>query len=56
MLEQPAPEGVHLVERARTGAAHEEQPRGRSHAGEVYVELSPMMGDSTLQQGKHSSP
>jgi len=59
MLEQPVPEGLHLVGRTHAGAAHEElQPMERTHVGEVYGELSPVRRTFTLEQGKsvRSSP
>jgi len=52
-LEQPVPEGLHLVGRTHAGAVCEElQPVGRTHAGEVCGELSPVRGTFTLEQGQ----
>jgi len=42
-LEQPVPEGLHLMEGTHAGAVHEElQPMGRTHAGAAHGELSPV--------------
>jgi len=53
-LEQRVPEGWHPVEGNFAGAVHEElQLVGRTHAGEVCGELSPVTGTSECEE---SSP
>ena len=47
------PEGGSDVVGTHTGVGREElQPMGRTHAGDVCGELSPVRGTSTLGQGK----
>jgi len=52
-LQQPVPEGLHLVEGTHTGAVREElQHVERTHIGEVCGELSPMRGTSRWSRGR----
>jgi len=52
-LEQPAPEGLHPVEGAHTGAVCEElHPVGRTHIGEVHGELSLVRGTPGWSRGR----
>ena len=53
MLEQPVPEGLHLVGGTHAGAVHEEQqPVGRTHIGELCGELSPVRDTSHWSRGR----
>jgi len=53
MLEQPVPEGLHLVQGTHAGTVCEElQPMGRTHFGELCGELSPVRGTFMLEQWK----